>query len=129
MSKITTFDGSTARLVGQQAADALKEFAEKLGLTVSYGGGSFESTEFTLKVKLKVADVAVAADAEKAKWDRYATMLGMPAEAFGRTFISRGDTWRIVGLMPSRPKFCLRAKNIFTGKEMLFPAHQARIAA
>jgi len=129
MTKVTSFDGATARHMGHKAAEALKALAAEHGLEVRYSGGSFESTRFTMKVELRVADPKVTLDAGKAKWERFAPVFGMPASAFGKSFIQGGDTWMITGILPNRPKFCVQAKNIFTGKEMLFPAHFARSAA
>ena len=52
-------------------------------------------------------------DPERAKWEKYSFRFGLSDSDFGRTFISAGKEWTIVGLNPKakRGGYPIHAKN------------------
>ena len=45
---------------------------------------------------------------------------------FGKSFTIRQSTFKVIGLLPSRPKFPILAKNVKTGKNFIFPVSMVR---
>jgi len=119
---IKSFDRTTAVNIGEAVARELAAFAEKHGLSVTYAGGQLGTTEFVCKVKFEVKDKSVVAESEESLWKHYAAALGLNPDAFGKTFLHNGIGYRICGLAPSRPKNCVKAKCLRSGREYIFPA-------
>lgn len=47
----------------------------------------------------------------KAEWDKYADVLGLNKNWFGRTFQKKTQVFKVVGCNPSRPKNCIQIAN------------------
>lgn len=58
--------------------------------------------------------------AEKLQWTLHAPRLGLPADAYGKTFTSKGSEFRITGIAPNRPKYPVSAKRLPDGKKFKF---------
>lgn len=89
-----------ARVLHQEIMEAVRAVAAKHGMTTRFGNATYETTTFRIKAEL----LAVAEDGEnlaaKAEWMRHAEWIGMMPSDFGRTFISRGQRYKIVGIKP-----------------------------
>jgi hypothetical protein len=63
----------------------------------------------------------ISEGAEKvADFKRYCTSYGLKPEHLGATFQSGRDTFKITGLVPSRPKYPISAVNVRTGRQFKF---------
>lgn len=120
MPKLEMTNKASIRAFQTAMAEHMKVLADEWGVTVSPAGGQMASTEFTGKFSFKAKDVD--GSAEKAEFARFAGMFSMEASDYKRRFVSRRDTYELIGFMPNRPKFAFRGRNVATGKELLFPS-------
>lgn len=127
--RVTNFDRPTIKQIkiDQRAVAALQSLADELGLTVDYGGGAFDATTFTVKLRFKVKDEAALATKERETFDRFAGLYGMTPADLGATFVTRGEEWVIIGVLPSRPKFPIRARHARTGEVKIFTTDVVRL--
>jgi len=91
---IKTIDKTTAKMLGEQAANALQELAERHGLTIEFGGGRYDPTAGTYspKITFKVADSA------EQEFRHYAEMFGLEADDWQKEFKVGVKTFQISGL-------------------------------
>ena len=122
---ITKFDRQTAKALSAEIETALAAIAAKHGLTIAAAGGTIGTVSLKLKFECKVNDPAASAKQERDTFNVYAAMFGLRPEHFGATFQYKRQVFRLIGILPNRPKFPLRAMNVETGKELLFPQQMA----
>lgn len=121
MTDILDFDTRNGRDLHDAALAALQETAKAFGLTVAKAGGSLDGLKATLKFEFKVADKAATDAGEVKEFASLCTLYGLTAAHYKATFASNGQMFELFGFAPQRPKFCLKARNLASGKVMLFP--------
>ena len=84
----------------------LQPIAEKYGITIKVGRGSYGGLTGHLKVNLSTTNED-GDDRRTEDYKRYATMYGLKKEWLGLSFKHRNDIFTIIGLEPSRPKNAL----------------------
>jgi hypothetical protein len=102
---ITRFDRPTLARLRTELEAALAPVAEKLGITLTVGSGTYRDETATLKLELAVvrADgTAVSVEAENFK--RYCHFDGLKPEDLNRPFKVGGTEYKIVGYRPKAPK-------------------------
>ncbi len=126
MSKITP---QILRAMRDDITKALEPVAQKYGLSSLVAGGASYSPDgstFTYKIN-GVGD----AQAEEVKNDAqnkvYAKMLGLPEDAVGRTFTSRGETFKITRIDINKPKYPIIATNLGNNKSYKFPTDMVKL--
>lgn len=120
--KITKMDRNAARVISQEAQDALQRVVQKYGLTLKVEGGRFDPYAGTFSPKITFGVVSEdGADADERQFKQYASLYGLKPEHFGCTFYSRGTAYKVVGLAMSRSKYPVRGQSM-GGKVMLFTA-------
>jgi hypothetical protein len=122
--KITSLTSATCKLIETEMAEALREVAERHGLKVAPAGGSFNEGEFTAKVKWTVADPVASADLERRLFEEICVVFGVAPDAYGKTLVSKGVVYTLIGFDTRRSKFCVRTraqngKIMFFGEEIL----------
>ena len=112
---------------------ALKAVAERHGLLITTGNASFGPTAATFKLAVAVKGAGVSESSEDARtvkaasdWKMQAGLYGLNPEWLGERFSVNGNFYRVIGLMPRRPKFPVLAEKIqvggaSSGKNTLFP--------
>lgn len=109
MSKITKLDKIALQNLREPIESELKALAERLGLTMLLGSGSYgDGAEASFKLVLKVDDPETKAAAAKAAWDRNCHYIGIDysrpdetglrPEDFGAEFVYGGATMRTTGI-------------------------------
>jgi hypothetical protein len=114
-------DKKIASKVSAELEVVLKKFAEDHSMDVDTIGGSYSSMggTFTPKVIFKEKKIG-GIDRDIALFNEQCDMYDLKPEDYGRPLTSHtGEIYKLVGFMPSRPKFCLVGKNN-NGKRMLF---------
>ncbi len=121
-------DAARVKALVAEMNAAVTAIATSHGLKINIGGGTYGELEANLKVKVQVLDTAGHAEQAKRTFDAYAAMLGLRADDLGRTFIFKGSLFKVTGLNPNAPKFCVLARRA-DGKEYRFPASVIRATA
>ena len=99
--------------------------AETHGLTVE--GGELSDIDLRLgfdisfRVGIPMEDGAIYSP-EKAMFEVLAPHFGLKPSDYGRTFRSRGDIHRIVGINPNRPKYPISTERVSDGRGFKMPA-------
>lgn len=104
----------TAKQISAEAQEALQAVAERHGLEVTVGGGSFDAGSFRPKIEFKTAE------ADESEWARYAPLFDLPADAYGQEFTSSGRRFRITGIKPRSPKWPVVGVDVTTGQTFKF---------
>ena len=117
--KIIQFNKATCLLLGDEIESALKEVAEKYGLTVRNTGGVMGDLEFIAKMKFVIKDPTINEAAARKKYNELCDLYDLKPENFHAVFSYSGQNYRFVGFTSSA-KYPLSAQNISTGKNMKF---------
>jgi hypothetical protein len=100
-------DKTGIRLLRGQIETALAELGAKHNLAISVGSASYlpgKNVTFKLECAAIGADGEVAT-AEAEAFKTYAGLFGLKADDLGRSFVSQGKKWTIVGCAPRSRKF------------------------
>lgn len=100
-------DKTGIRLLRGQIETALAELGVKHNLAISVGSATFlpgKNVTFKLECAAIDADGEVAT-AEAEAFKSYAALFGLKADDLGRSFVSQGKQWKIVGCAPRSRKF------------------------
>ena len=122
MTKITTIDKKTCGLVASQLAEELQDYANEHDVTIKRGNAKFSPEgwmEVTIRVSIK-GEGGIPVTKEAAAFKQMAHFYGLKAEDLGREFTIRGNTYILVGLNPSAPKWPFIATGKADGKSYKF---------
>lgn len=119
-------DRQTARVIQDELAAAVAPIFEKHGLAVAKGRASYDVGMFRFTVEAHATDAEH--DPKVVAWNRYADAYGLPPEALGRGLTYNGKRYKIVGLVPTRRRFPVAARDLATGKEMLLTIDGVKLA-
>ena len=120
---MSAFDKVIAAKLRDEINTALETLAKKYGFEIRAGNCSYSETEIKYRLEVKSTDKEVLAQKEKKTWDTYCKYHGFEKSDLGKTFLSKGKVYKIVGLEVSRSKFNLKAQDA-DGKIMLFVDEQ-----
>lgn len=116
--KIPAFTTSACKEFSEAAEVALAELCHEFGVTMTTKGGRFDATLYNPRWTFTVlnAESGIPAD-----FSRYAVMFGLAPADYGRTFVSAGTSYKIVGLNMKAPRYPILAER-GDGKRFKFPA-------
>jgi hypothetical protein len=108
---------------------ALVAVAEKYGVILRCGNGSFADTTAHLKLEVAIGAPGESPALVKAResWRILCVAYGLKAEWLGRTFARTGDRFTVVGLEPKRQKFPVLCRREGDGKMILLAAEDVRL--
>jgi hypothetical protein len=101
----TEFTAEIRKLISHALEAAAKEIAAKYGCEAAYSGGRYGTDSYTAKIEF------TEPTRKSATATSMASALGLPADIIGYSFRSSTKTFTVVGLNPSRPKFCVALKD------------------
>lgn len=127
MAKVSQFDRPTIRLLRDKLEAAVKSVADEYGIAINFGSARFTDANVSFKTELAVIGESGAVRQIVTDFKRYAPLWGLNAEDLGRSFVSRGTMFRIVGAKPSSRKYPILAENI-EGKVYKFSTDQVLLA-
>lgn len=126
--RITKFDRSEVRRLREELIPKLQELGLQLGLTVTMGAIKFQtdSVKCPLTFSLGAEAASALGDTLKADFERDCAKVGLKPEHFGKPFDIPGEAsqFKVVGVLPNRPKNNTRIERLSTGKEFICPAEQ-----
>ena len=96
-NKITQFNSLTCKSLAPQFTEAIKSVADKYGLEVHQKGGRFSPYKWTAKWEFVAPEGAAENDSKTAR------MFGAKFDV-GFEFRDKGQTYRVTGFNPKRPK-------------------------
>lgn len=118
---------STAETIRRRAEAALRrEFGDDF--FVEARNARFDASSVSLK--FEVADLDESGDAvtkERKALDSVAEAIGLPSDAYGREFSSRGETYRVVGYNDRARKYPILAERVSDGAPFKFPIAVVRL--
>jgi hypothetical protein len=120
------FDRTNCRLLAEEIERALQPVAEKHGIVIRSGRGSFSPTNYTLKVECSVRLNGETVTREAEAFKRYAEHYGLKPEDLGKIISHGGRQFRIVGLKPNSRRFPVLAERLPDGKRFGLPAYAVR---
>lgn len=131
---IKEFDRENLKTLRTDIDSALAQIASKHNIQLSLGTIRFGTEEATTRltmrtrttsngVKVEDTDSAAAIDFKK-----HAALYGFKPEHLGATFKFGRDMFKIVGLVPSRPKYPVSAQNLSTGRKFKFRPQDTGLA-
>lgn len=118
---ITAINHATCQLIQEAALNALRPLAASLGLGIEATGGRIEAYAFTAAFRFTVAATAEGVSGEEAQFRQLCQFYDLTPEDYGRTFTYQARQYQLVGLNPTRPKFCVLGRRIPDGKRFAFP--------
>jgi len=121
MSKITAFNPQLCNSFRKQVLAQLQSLADQSGVVIKDGRGSYSPTEYTFKLSFFVPESdgnVLTPEAQDLK--DYANTFGLKPSDLFREFEYGGETCKVMGLKPNRPKFPILIKKIQSGKMFKF---------
>jgi hypothetical protein len=116
VEQVGQMDKAACRAIAAEAKIALEAVAEKMGLSVKVGGGSFDPTTGTFKPKVEFA----MDGADRRAFERDAVLVGLESSDFGRQITVRGKRFTINGINLRASRFPVVGKGA-DGKTYRFP--------
>jgi hypothetical protein len=125
MAKIKKFDKPALRKFREDFEKAIASFAKRTGVAMKLGSASYNESSVTYKLEVCIADTASGMSSEEAlgrkSLDLEGVFFGLTGDDYGRTWKSwDGQTYRLVGIKSSRPKYPVSGVNVITGKGFKF---------
>ena len=106
--------------------EALKPLAEKYGITIQVGNGSYGGLTGHLKVNLATTNEE-GEDQNAIDYKRYASLYNLKEEWLNQSFVQRGETYTIVGLNPKKRKNMLLVRRERDGSIRIAPTIMANM--
>ncbi len=108
------FTRAECKALGEAVAAALKPVADRFGLEVAVGGGTFDETFFKPRVAFRTRTAAVDT------WARYAPSFGLPIDGVGKivTLALGGvpKSYRIAGIKIESRRFPVLVERVGDGR-------------
>lgn len=117
------FTRQNLKKLREEIDGALEKVAKKNNIMLSIGSISFNDDEFHTKLTALVNRVegqSVKEAKYKADLEKNGFLFGISGKDYGKTFFSNGETFKLVGLAPSRPKYPVIGESVRTGKKFKF---------
>lgn len=104
------FNNQNLKTIRQEIDNALATVAKKNGIALSIGRITYDGTSFRTKLEAAVvgantSGVSLQEVQMKNALRDYGSMFGVSEKDYGKTFISNGSRYTLIGLKPSRPKY------------------------
>lgn len=102
---------------------ALPDIAEKLGMKLKVGNGSYDATTATFKIEAAMLDESGKAQTKEARYfELYCEQFGLHKDDLNKTFATPTGGFQVIGILPRSYKFPILVKEISTNKEYKYPA-------
>lgn len=119
--KVEQFDHVNVNEIAKEVVAALQSIAEKHGINLKKGRGTFDRNNWTMKLEWSiVAKNGTPNTKEKTDLDRFGVAMGLPANSYGKEFTYSGSRFKVVGLKVSSHKYPIIGERVSTGKRYKF---------
>ena len=113
------FTKATCKEISKVSIDAITKALEPLGITVERAGGSYDTLQYTMKLRLSCSNDNGETQAQT-DYKKYAKFYDLPIEMLKSTFKYNGKFFTVTGLLPNRPKNDIQIENA-NGKTFIAP--------
>lgn len=121
--QIKAFDKATAKELAKEIEATLLGIADRYGIQIKAGGGSFTNSSLTFKLECAViGDNGEVQSREVEDFKRFANVYGLAADDLGKEFASNGKRFKITGLRTKARTKPILATNVQDGKLYIFAA-------
>jgi hypothetical protein len=104
-------DKQTVRNLRERLQELLDSHGGNFGAySIRIGNGSFTENNITFKLEVSAIKNGEVLSREAEDFKMFATVYGLKAEDFGKSFKSNGHTFKIVGLKPKSGKYPVLAE-------------------
>lgn len=120
---MTTMNAKLLKDFQNRAESALAQVAKEMGISATFGRGSYDPVggNATLKLELAlISDDGTVQTREAQDWKRHAVLRGFDEDDLGKTFRSNGRDFTIAGYKPRSRKRPVLARAA-DGKMYVFP--------
>lgn len=115
-----SFDKNLAKKIQEESVLALEKIAKKYGVKISPHGGSLDTNNFIMKLKIEMLGTVK-------KYDTWVYQsLNLPEDIIGKKFTNKGINFTITEINVRSPKFPIIAEDI-TGKRYKFTVDSVKI--
>ena len=90
--------------------EAIEKVANKNGIAIKIGNISYSDFKFTTRLTVETS----GNDARE--FERYAKVMGIDPDIFGKQFVHKSIAYKVTGLNPSAPKYPINYKGITDGR-------------
>lgn len=124
MSKIKVINKGTLKKFRIDFNKAVEAFSKKQGVVIKIGGIRFNDSSFTAKLEVIIApdgDMSAEEAIGRKSLETDGGFFGLEADDYGRTWESwDGETYKLVSVHSSRPKYPISGVNVRTGRGFKF---------
>lgn len=113
--KLTSMDRQSLKIAQDRILAALKSVEQELGVKITYQGGTYGATG-SIKLGIDVLDNGTGKSTAQLQYESYCAMWDMKPEWFGKSFWENGTQYRLTGINPGSPKYCLQIERVADGK-------------
>ena len=124
MKKITEINRKICKEIRAAAEVALIGSMEEMGLKLKFGSGSFDSSQFTLKISFILAE----ADPERDKFLLLAEAYGVKPEDHGREITMGRIRYTLIGINNKASRFPFLCKRVIDGKKFRMELEAVQMA-
>ena len=117
--KIEKFNTSNLKQIRVEIQSKLDELKSQFGIDVKLGNISY--TLDTFKSSISCTIIPEGMNKYQVDFNKYCTMFNLKESDYNRLFLSNGKTFKLIGLKPSSPKFCVLGESI-EGQVFKFPS-------
>lgn len=131
MKKIDKFNKPNLKTLTTAAMKEMEKVAEKYGLAVKKGGGTFDADNFTMKIEFSIiGEDGVIKTKEAKAFEECADWWGLEPRDLYKTFKSPrdGKIFKIIGASPRSPKFPIIVQDMKTGGQFKFTEKAVKLA-
>lgn len=121
-------DKDFCRRLRDELDSALSGLGEKLG--VKFRAGNMTYTDANVTVKLEACLINASGEIETREaqaWKQFAKYYGVPEDALGKTYVLRGEVFKVTGLATKSRKYPVLVERA-DGARMKYPADFFKLA-
>ncbi len=125
-NQIKSFNRATIVTLRTELAKAVASVEAAYGIKVDFGNARFTDSTVTFKTNVAIP-IAIAGQAtavtdsmDANNYIRYQWSHHLPTAALGKVVRVNGETYRIKGYMPRKPKYPILAERVFDNRRFKF---------
>jgi hypothetical protein len=107
---MANLDKATVKNISDDLINMAKTISEKYGVDFSFAGGSFDSVQATIKIKVKAKDSENEVSSDQKIYNHYSKIYNLRPEWFGKNMTINGKVYEICGISTSSYKYPVLAK-------------------